>query len=80
MDYSEPEKYYLLNRIVELEELVDKLSKYSNYLASEITDIHEIIREKKIIFKYLDSIDEKILEQYIRGRKLKKLNDTRGKR
>lgn len=64
-----------------LKEYVEYLAKSingrSDYLESEITEIKEIMLNKKNISKYLDKIDINVLEQYIRKRKLNKINELR---
>lgn len=58
------EQQYLLNKIVDLEDLIIKLADRLDYISS-------IINKKDDI----NGIDIGILEQYIREKKIKRLNE-----
>ena len=68
--------YYLEDRIEKLISYVEYLSKNINTNINEIVEINKVITHKEFSFKYLDKIDIESLEQYIRKRKLKKLNGS----
>ena len=55
---------YLLNKILELEEMIIELRNRLDYVCSIIDNKDDI-----------NGIDIKILEQYIREKKIKKLNE-----
>ena len=55
-------------------EEVNKNEQRIAYLEDVVSDIKNVILDKKLIFKYLDDVDITILEQYIRKRKINKIN------
>jgi len=64
------ESEFLLSRINELESRVGVLSDYIDYLS-------DIINKKLDDDTSIDGIDIKILEQYIRKRKIKLINEKK---
>ena len=67
----------LSDKVSELENVVRQQSSYIDYILTEVNRMKEIIIDKVFVVDYLDNIDMKDLEQYIRNRKIKKINETK---
>lgn len=82
-DFEDLKKYtdYIAEQLNLSVQRIDYLEnvqrKRIDYLESTISDIKNVILDKRFIFKYLDDVDINILEQYIRKRKISNIYETK---